>query len=358
MLVVDDEPRNRAIATAILRLEHDVEEASSAAEAYARLEGGGIDLVLLDVMMPGIDGITACREIKARYAEPFLPVLLFTALDDQEHRNLGFEAGADDFLTKPVDRREMLLRVRAFLKLRQQEHLIRRQIAELRRVDRMKDDLEALLVHDLRNPMTGVEGMLHLLHGSATDDDQRRHAEWALMGMAQLRGLVEDMLRVRLIEDAQLPLHRRPANLHELAKAAANALRGEAELRALSIAVEGSDTEVAVDPTLVRRAIENLVANGLRYTAPGTQVMICTRPTPAGGGVIEVADRGPGIPDVRKRELFQRYASLDAKGGRAGHGLGLYMVRLATEAHGGEVAVEDRPGGGTVFRMRLPAEAA
>src|SRR5207253_9406612 len=120
-------------------------------------------LVVLDVMMPGMNGFDACREIKRRHREPYLPVLLLTALTDQDSRILGFEAGADDFLSKPFDRRELLLRTRAFLRLRQQDDQIRRQLEELRQLDRLKDDLAALVVHDLRNPLAGLDGLLWVL---------------------------------------------------------------------------------------------------------------------------------------------------------------------------------------------------
>jgi len=123
-----------------------------------------VDLVLLDVMMPQMSGMDVCRIIKRAAGEgAYVPVLLLTALGAQEDRNRGLAAGADDFLTKPVDRHELLLRVRSFIKLRLQDELIRHQLDELRALDALKDDLVSLMVHDLRNPLSGLVGFLDVM---------------------------------------------------------------------------------------------------------------------------------------------------------------------------------------------------
>ena len=356
VLVVDDEARNRALTRAILKTEHDVLEAASAEEAYRVLaEPPPVDLVLLDVMMPTIDGFTACREIKRRHAGSFLPVLLLTALGDQDHRYQGFEAGADDFISKPVDRRELQLRVRAFLRLRHQDDQIRRQLDELRRLDRLKDDLAALIVHDLRNPLSGLDGFLQVLQSTASGD-QREMVDWARLAARNLRDTVEDMLKVRMMEESRLQLELRRLSARQVAAQATDSLRGDAEARHLGLDVDGDDAEVLGDETLLRRAIENLVANALRYTRTGTRVDVTIRREPKLVG-IEVADRGPGVPGSLRPVLFQKYGSIEEQRGvaRSGNGLGLYFVRLATEAHGGQVSAHDRPGGGTVFRIALPA---
>ena len=368
ILVIDDEPKNRALAKAMLQSEYEVVDAADAIDGYEILASEPIDLVLLDVMMPAVDGFAACREIKRRFSEPFLPVLLFTAAGAAEQRHQGFESGADDFITKPVDRRELMLRVRAFLRIRKQDELIRRQLAELRRLDRMKDDLAELLTHDLRNPMTGVDGFLQLLRnppGSGASLDQRQLVDWALVAMHDLRSTVEDMLRVRHLENDRLGAARHSTSVSTLVRRAADSQRGSAELRDLTVVVDCADElsnldfTIAVDEALLRRAVENLMVNALRYSPPGAAVDVSVR-RELPSIVIEVADRGPGMSAEDKLSLFKKYGSLEERHGKArtGNGLGLYLVKLAAVAHGGEVAVLDRAKGGTIFRLTLPIVAA
>ncbi len=366
ILVVDDDARNRALMAACLVPEFRVIEAEDGRQAIEAVARGGVDLVLLDVMMPQLSGFDACREIKARAggARGFLPVVLLTALSDQEDRNRGLAAGADEFLSKPVDRRELLLRVRGLLRIRDQEAQIRRHVAELRRLQALKDDLVALIVHDVRNPLAGVEGYLQLILRNldrgpdlaALRDDVGK----ALEASRRLKEILEDVLRARLLEEGDLTMRRERCSLAEIAREAIETLRGAAAAGGVGVELVAEDEAPAlVDRALVRRAIENLLANAIKHSRAGTAVSVAVREH-GGDWALEVADRGPGIPDEIKPTLFGKFSSVEAKqgGARRGFGLGLYLVQLVARAHGGNVSADDRAGGGTVFRMTLPREIA
>ncbi len=360
VLVVDDEPRNRTLLRAVLGDLHDITEAAGGSEAIELVSRDTtIDLVLLDVMMPGLDGFATCRRIKAIRFEPFLPVLLLTALSDQESRNTGFEAGADDFVTKPFDRRELLLRTRAFLRLRHQDERIRHQLEDLRRLEHLKDNLAALLVHDLRNPLAGLSGLLAVMQQDARSPDDREILDEAMTASRHLRETIEDMVQVRGLEEGHLAPRLEVVGLRALAAEALASVDGDARARSLQIELVGDDAMVDVDATLLRRAIENLLINALRYTQPRSVVTLAFD---VSGAEIDVtvADRGPGVPDAFKRSVFEKYGSVESGAGRVrrGCGLGLYLVKLVSEAHGGTASVEDRDGGGATFRMRLPRAAA
>ena len=355
ILVVDDEPRNRALLRGFLSPWYDVVEAASGAAAQATLARTPIDLVLLDVMMPEQDGFATCRLIKAEPRDGFLPVILVTALGEQEDRNRGLEAGADDFLHKPVDRRELLLRVRSFLRLREQERVIRAQVDELRRLQSLKDDLVSLLVHDLRNPLAGILSTLELALDEPSSPQQAEDLRRALRASEGLRAALDETLHVRLLEENALVARRVMTPLRKLLADAVETLEPVARRRRVEFLVElEGDEEAELDQRLVRRSVENLLSNALKYTAAGTQITVQVR-NHQGFLELEVKDRGPGIPDSLKSVLFERFGSVEAHKGheRRGIGLGLYLVKLVAEAHGGDVSVQDREGGGALFLMRF-----
>ena len=318
LLIVDDEERNRALLRAMLRdQQYRTLEAESGTAALEMLRRERVDLVLLDVMMPEMSGYEVCKVMKEQHQESFLPVLLITALSDQEQKNLGLQAGADDFLAKPVDRRELLLRVRSFLRLRGQDMLIRLQLKKLTELQTAKDEMLSLMVHDLRSPLSGIIAHLHLLIEDLAESGPRDDARAALRGADAMLKSIE-----------------------------------------VSTAVEGH-SDACLDGKLVRRAIENLLGNALKYTPGGKDVSVVVRHLP-GSVEVDVADRGPGIPADLKASMFEKFGSVEAKKGgpRKGFGLGLYLVKLVAEGHAGTAEVLDREGGGALFRVRLGTRAA
>ena len=356
ILVVDDEPHNRGLLRAILGARHRILEASRGSEALDIVARERIDLVLLDVMMPGMTGYDVCKKIKEnRAGEPFLPVLLVTALAEQEQRNLGFLAGADDFLTKPVDRQELLLRVHAFLRLRSQDALIRQQLKQLAALQHTKDEMVGLMVHDLRSPLAAIIAHLHLVLEELPAGPLRDDVQAALRGADSMRDSLEEALQIQLLEEGQLPITRSTVHLPTLVGDAAATVEPTARRKRidLSTAVEG-EPNVNIDGKLVRRALENLLGNALKYTPAGKDVAIAAHHH---DGTVEfqVRDRGPGIPPELKSTMFEKYGSVEAKKGapRKGFGLGLYMVKLVADGHSGSAQVLDREGGGAVFSIRL-----
>src|SRR5207245_2139903 len=164
-----------------------------------------------------------------------LPVLLIAALSDQEQKNLGLQAGADDFLAKPVDRRELLLRVRSFLRLRGQDMLIRLQLKKLTELQTAKDEMLSLMVHDLRSPLSGIIAHLHLLIEDLAESGPRDDARAALRGADAMLKSLEETLQIRLLEEGQLPITRTPVDLARLLDDAVATLESVARRKGIEV---------------------------------------------------------------------------------------------------------------------------
>ncbi|MBI3205879.1 MAG: hybrid sensor histidine kinase/response regulator [Myxococcales bacterium] len=356
VLVVDDDARNRALVCAALEDLYQVIEAPDGPDALRLLEQSEVDLVLLDVMMPEMSGFEVCKRIKQRVGAAFLPVILLTALNEQDDRNRGLGVGADDFLSKPVNLAELRLRSAAFLRLRQHERTIAAQLEKLRELDALKDDLVSLLVHDLRNPLAGIHGLLQVVREQVDDPDLAEDIALASKSSEQMRVALEDILRVRQLEEGRLALQREPQDLGSVVEEAAAAVGGSARDRGIQLKVSVlRPCSPRLDRPLVRRAVENVLMNAIKYSPRGGIVE-----AEVGGtdqlATVDVMDRGSGMSDQNKHALFEKFGGTGHRtSGRRGFGLGLYSVRLAIEAHGGSVAVSDAAGGGTVLHLELPA---
>src|SRR6266571_752639 len=362
ILVVDDEPLTRSFCRQLLAAEYDVFEAADGPSALELLVQQQVDLVLLDVVMPGMDGFEVCSKIKA-CASGFLPVLFLTSLGDQRERNAGLHVGADDFLTKPFDRRELLLRVSAFVRLRRQDALIREQMEHLQELQALKDDLVSLIVHDLRNPLAGMTAFLEVLRQQLPRDASREQVEdfnQILLCAARMRSSLQDVLQIRSIEDGALRARRQPVRLMDTVREAVGTASLEARSRGIDVRCSSEgDRVIEIDPELVVRSIENLVHNAVKYSKGGDAVEVSVHGG-AGNARLEVADRGPGIPDEMKERVFDKFAAVESRRLQAGRGfgLGLYLVNLTMAAHGGTACVRDREGGGSIFTLSFPAGVA
>jgi two-component system, sensor histidine kinase and response regulator len=354
VLLVDGDPLRREVRAALPR-GWRVEEAGTAAGALEELRRARVDLVLLGVLLPDMHGHEACRRLKEASAGSFLPVLMLGPEGGRGGRVAALEAGADDFLAKPVDARELALRAGSFLRLVDQDRTIREQNARLESMLTLREELAMFLVHDINNPLSSVKSLLGVLLGEVpleVRDDVRD----AALATQRIEDLLEDLLLVNLLDAGEMRLERYPQPVATICDDAVRSLEGMARHFGVRVSVRREDDpRSSVDDRLVRRAVENMLANAYRYSPPEGEVEVSVRAREV-WCVVDVADRGPGVPDPFKEILFRKFASMDAWKGaaRRGHGLGLHFVKRVAEAHGGSAAVLDRPGGGAIFRLSLP----
>jgi two-component system sensor histidine kinase/response regulator len=364
VLVVDDNADNRALAEATLSEEgYEVVLAAGGIEGLALFERERPDCVLLDVRMPDLDGFEVCTRIRALPEGDHTPIVFLTALRDVDTFDRALRAGGDDFLTKPVRPTELIVRVQAALKLKRmsaelREHydLVRSQRDDLMRLTLQKERLSAFVVHDLKNPVASMDLQAQVLLADRELPQRTRDA--ALQIRSDARGLMRlilNLLDISKSEEGKLELKPTSVDLVALSQEIVDAAEVKARAAGVTLDVAISAPVVMGDADLLRRVLENLLDNALRHT-PRDGTVRLTSESGEERVLIRVADTGPGIlPEMRER-IFDPFVQLDRDHGattRAGRGLGLTFCRLAVEAHGGRISIDDAQPG-SVFTVSLP----
>jgi two-component system, sensor histidine kinase and response regulator len=344
VLVADDSRQNRLVASGHLRAAgYRVTAVESGELALARLAVEGADLVVLDIVMPGLDGYETCRRIRATPAIADVPVLFLTALGGGDTARPAIDAGGDDLLCKPFNHAELLLRVRSLIRQRQQARRLAAQHEALRRISQM-------IVHDLRGPTAAIMGTADVLAELGLAGEAREMVDDIATAAAHLGRTIRDLLDLSTAEDVGLDVRMEAIAVGELAAEVASGLRGVGRSRRIAIECEiaPSATELIADRQLIRRMLQNLVHNAIKHSPPGRPVTI--RAAACEGQLeLSVLDHGVGVPEDERERIFERYVSSGS------HGLGLAFCRLVAEAHGGRIWIEPRMPHGSVFHVVLPA---
>jgi signal transduction histidine kinase len=361
ILVADDEPHNRELLRGLLEANgHTVIEAEDGATALGKVRAVACDVILLDVMMPMLNGFEVCRLLKEDPTTAHIPVLLVTAITAREQRLRGIDAGANDYLTKPIDRPEVLLRVRNALYTKRLYDQVRGDLDRLRELEQLRDNLTHMIVHDLRSPLMGISGALEVI-GMEKDRLSPRQQELTDIGQSSCLELIEMvscLLDVSRMEAGQMPVKRTPCDLRDLAQTAARSVAVLAQERKLTLQVCGDTAPLVVDRDLLQRVLVNLLGNAIAFSPAGGTILVDV--TAAGDALrVTVRDQGHGIPPEYHSRIFEKFGQVESckKGKKYSTGLGLTFCKLAVEAHGGQIGVESEVGKGSTFWFTLPGPA-
>jgi two-component system sensor histidine kinase/response regulator len=351
ILIVDDTPANLGVLVETLGTAgYNLMVAEDGEEALAQTEQTQPDLVLLDVMMPGIDGFETCRRLKLREATRDIPVLFMTALNEIGDKVKAFSAGGVDYITKPIEHEEALARVRTHLTLRRLRRALEEQLA-------LKERFMRIAGHDLRNPLC-----LILM---AADLARRQHHGPSGVGK-YLENISDSATQMRRIIDTFLELRATGTN-SGLAGRVDLGLLGDAVVRQHAHAAERKRIAVATDfaaglplargdAGLAYQACTNFLSNALKFTPLGGSITVRTFPR-AEHVRVAVHDSGPGIPEGERPLLFREHVRLSPRptAGEETHGIGLAIVKHLVESQAGTVGAEFPAAGGSVFWFELPA---
>lgn len=349
ILLVDDNASNLDMLESVFAFEeYDIYYASSGAHALELLENTAIDVILLDVMMPEMDGIEVCRRIKENPQWAAIPVIMVTALDSKEDLAFCLQSGADDFIGKPANALELRARVRSMLR-------IKKQYDKVQSILQFRQDLSNMIIHDLRNPLANIILSTEVLKRTSLNDQQQRKIEQIYNNGKRSISLIDSLLLMAKIEADRLLLQLEPVDLAEMLQAVVEDFKFIAESYQLKLSIKLPPEKrlIQVDKHLFQRIFDNLLSNAIKFSESGQEIMVCLEYPMDRQVRVKVLDQGCGISDELKAVIFKQFEIGKPFKEIAQTGLGLTFCKLAIEAHGGQIRVEDNFPQGSIFIVEI-----
>ncbi len=363
VVIVDDSPVGTEALAAHMEIEgFNAETYNDSLEALDALRANPPDIVLMDVMMPGMNGLALLKALRAHPSTAEVPVIMLTALDESDDIVRGLDLGANDYVTKPPQLEVLAARVRTQLHLKRLQDQRQRDIAELRRLSNIKDKFLQIAAHDLRTPVHNITLGLDLLsryyeRSNCEIPEFQNITRTMTNALGIMRSIVNDFLDLQAIRSGSVELDAQPLNLNTLVQNVleqytAYARQKDVEIRA---SFDPDLPDSTGDPNRLTQVIANLVSNAVKFSPRGSVIGVRTRVVNR-RQLLEVADSGPGIPEDEMPLLFQEFARLSPQptGGEKSSGVGLSIAKQLVELHGGKIGARSKPGHGSLFWVELP----
>ena len=361
ILLVDDNPINIRVAAKILRSHnYNISFAQSGAAAIEKALVVDFDLILLDIMMPEMDGYEVCAKLKANPATQKVPVIFLTAKTDSDDVVKAFELGGADYVTKPFNGRELLSRVETHIKLKRSLEALETTNLKLQEANDTKDKMFSIISHDLLGPFGSIRESLEIIaNEEVVMDDENLHSFFKAMwnSISSAYSLLENLLYWARNQQGRMVYQPKILSLNSIIHDTYNLLGGVAKNKSITLKTNLIEQfDVFADKNALKTILRNLVSNAIKFTASGGVIVIKAKRYENDFVMVSVKDSGIGMDENTRENLFSAAKNGPRWGtkGEKGVGLGLVITKEFIEKHGGKLWVESEVGKGSVFNFTLP----
>jgi len=342
ILIVDDAIDTVDLLKKRFRSEgYDTEEAYNGEEALQKVPEYNPDLIVLDIMMPKIDGYEVCQRLKADENTKYIPVLMLTAKGEVEHKVKGLDIGADDYLAKPFDYKELSARVRSLLASKE-AHEKKVEVEKSGALEQMMDQV----AHEIRNPLTSIGGFARKVYGKLSENDpNRKYMEMIIENVAVLENMIKQLIELKTMAIS----YKEPISLNEVLKESLQLFNRELQQKNIEVESELSDELPLIpgDKKLLKRAFCNIIKNAIEAMDKGEKVLRVASRLSGNNLSVLITDTGKGISGDKLKSIFDPMVTSKTYG----PGLGLTFALKIIQDHNGDISVESEPEKGTTFTI-------
>lgn len=382
ILIVDDNPRNLQLMSTILKEKgFKLYVTNSGENALLFLQKTLPDLILLDIMMPGLSGFEVCKRIKQDEKLKDIPVIFLTAKNDVEDVVEGFEAGAVDYVTKPFNTKEVFVRISTHLQLKKAKEMLIEKNSEMkalnatlsdskaiieedaRRLEKLnaeKNKFFSIISHDLRGPLSGLIGLSEIIFKEAdtiSKEDLKEYAGMLFDSSKQVFNLLENLLEWSKMQMNVVSFNPEQIRLRPLLENTEELLNQEVQKKNHHLTLDCPDElDIFADRNMLKSVIRNMIGNAIKYTPPGGEIVVTANKSDNGETEIIFKDNGIGMDETQLQSLFKidNKTSRPGTEGESSTGLGLFLCKDFIQKHNGNIKVKSTAGDGTTFFIGFP----
>lgn len=350
ILIIDDEPDNFDVIETLLDQEnYQLNYVGNGIEALELLANFQPDVILLDIMMPQMNGIEFCQKFKSNPEWKHIPVIIVTALTAKEDLSRCISIGADDFISKPVNGIELRSRVRSMLRIKQQYDALQETLD-------LREDIAKMIVHDLRNPLSSIVFAAHILQSNNYyQEKQQEKIQEIILATNRLQSMIDSLLLMAKLESGKMILQRTEIDLYAVCFSVLSDMQEIANQKNIELVsyLPELGGSINVDVNLFRRVLDNLLSNAMKFSPKNSKIILQADYLQSGGAKIQVADFGPGVTEELRQTIFEKYEVGTLMKDVSQIGLGLAFCKMTVEAHGGKISVVSNTPQGSIFIIEI-----